>query len=87
MNLTKICLAAALGFVLGSWLFHTSSVTANQQEDGNTHVFIAPVEVFNTKSPASLNIPGVRVVGISCLAKPQTKLPDAAICYVATSLQ
>ena len=87
MNLARICVAVAFGFILGIWLFRTSPVNANPQEGGKAHVFIVPVEVFDTKTPTSKNIPGVRIAGISCIAKPQTKLPDAALCYVATAIE
>jgi hypothetical protein len=87
MKFMKICLAAALGFVGGARLFHTPPVNANPQDVGQTHVFIAPVDMLDAKSSASQNLPGARIAGISCIPKPQAKLPYAAVCYVATALQ
>jgi hypothetical protein len=86
MKLTTLFLAVAFSFVLGAWLFHTPQVKANPQA-GSAHVFIAPIEMFDLKSSTSKSVPGVRIAGISCVAKPKANLPDAAICYVATSLE
>lgn len=84
MNNLKIGLAVLAGFVLSAAIFHTPAVKA--QESGTTHVFIHPVIMFNVKSGASQDLPGSRIAGISCIPKPLTKAPDAAVCYVATSL-
>jgi hypothetical protein len=80
------CLVALIGFVMGSWPFQTKTVKANPQETGRTHIFIVPVEMLDAKHPASQNLPGARIAGISCIARPAQKLPDAAVCYVATTL-
>jgi hypothetical protein len=83
MNIVKISLAVALGIVLGIALFHTSGVKA--QGAGNVVVFIHPVMVLDQKMPIDTVITGSRVDGISCIPKPTSKLPDAAVCYVATT--
>ena len=84
MNMLKISLAVLVGFVLGVVLFRTPSVKA--QQAGNVVVFIHPVTVLNTKLPTNEVLPGSRVDGISCIPKPIVgKLPDAAVCYVATT--
>lgn len=82
----KICVGAALGFVLGVWLFHTVEVKARAKETGLAHVYIVPVTMLDAKSPVPENLPGARIAGISCIAKPTQKFPDAAVCYVATAL-
>ena len=83
----KICLAITTSFVLGVVISNTSPVKASPQEQGSVHVFIAPLEVATAKETRSQNLPGGRVVGISCIPKPTDKLPDHAICYVATGPQ
>jgi hypothetical protein len=80
------CLAAVASFVLGAWLFQSGTVKANPQETGRAHVFIVPVAMIDGKSAVPENLPGARIAGISCIAKPTQKLPDAAVCYVATAL-
>jgi hypothetical protein len=82
MNFAKIPLAALAGFILGAMLFHARVVKAQ----GNAHVYIVPLTMPDAKTPFPSNLPGVRIAGISCIAKPTAKLPDAAICYVATTL-
>jgi|GEM_PF-5195146 hypothetical protein len=84
MNILKIGAAVSVGFALSVVLFHTSVVKA--QGSNQVHVFIYPVEMFSTKSTTSKDLPGLRIAGISCIPKPETKLPDAAVCYVATTL-
>jgi hypothetical protein len=82
----KICLAVLVGFVLGAWLFHTVEVKAHPKEAGLAHVLIVAVGMLDAKSPLPQNLPGARIAGISCIAKPTQKFPDAAVCYVATAL-
>jgi len=85
MNILKISLAALVGFAFGIALFHTPEVKA-QQQAGNVVVFIHAVTVLDTKLPTNQVLPGSRVDGISCIPKPIAgKLPDAAVCYVATT--
>jgi len=84
MNFLKIGLTAALGFILGAVLFHAPTVKASPQAPGSVIVFISTVWMDNPKLPANKVIPGSRVAGISCIPKPLAKLPDAAVCYVAT---
>jgi hypothetical protein len=85
MNLLKLGLAVFCGVVLGAALFHAPRVKANAQEPGTVHVAIIPITVLDAKNIASQNIPGYTVTGISCLSKPVKQLPDAAVCYVATT--
>jgi hypothetical protein len=83
MNFLKIGLAVSVGFALGIALFRTPEVKA--QQAGSVVLFIHPVLVFDQKMPIDKAITGSRVDGISCIPKPTTKLPDAAVCYVATT--
>jgi hypothetical protein len=80
----KTCLVAVVSFLMGAWLFQTKTVKANPQETGQAHVFIVPVAMFDVKSAVPANLPGARIAGISCIAKPTQKSPDASVCYVAT---
>jgi hypothetical protein len=82
----KTCLVAVVSFVIGAWLFQTKTVKANPQETGRAHAFIVPVAMLDAKSAVPENLPGARIAGISCIAKPTQKSPDAAVCYVATAL-
>jgi hypothetical protein len=82
----KVCLGVAAGIVLGVYISHVSSVRAGAQESGRAHVFIYPVMMFDAKTAVPSNPSGARIAGISCIAKPTEKLPDAAVCYVATAL-
>jgi hypothetical protein len=81
----RTCFVALVSFLMGASLFQTKTVRATPQETGLAHVFIVPVALFDTKSGVPANLPGARVAGISCIAKPTQKSPDAAICYVATA--
>jgi hypothetical protein len=83
MNILKISLSALAGFVLGIVLVHTPAVKA--QEPGKVLVFIHPVLLLDQKMPVDKVIPGSRVDGISCIPAPVKRLPDAAVCYVATT--
>jgi hypothetical protein len=85
MNIAKFTLAVLFGVVLGAELFHAPKVKASPQEPGTVHVAIVPVAINDAKGLASRNLPGGRVVGISCLSKPIKQLPDAGVCYVATT--
>jgi hypothetical protein len=85
-SLWKSCLLILMSFVLVAWLFHTGIMKAHPQQSGTAHIFIVPVTILNAKSAVPQNLPGVRIAGISCIAKPTQKLPDAAVCYVATTL-
>ncbi len=85
MNLLKLGLAVLFGVTLGVVLSHVPKVKANPQEPGSVHVTVVPLAMPDAKNLASKNLPGYRVVGISCLAKPIKQLPDAAVCYVATT--
>ena len=81
----RIVLATLVGFLCGVMGFHTRPIKA--QEPGSVHVFIRPLELENDKASRSIDLPGGRIVGISCVSNPQTRLPKAVTCYVATSLQ
>lgn len=81
MNILKIASAVLVGFVLSAAMFHTPVAQANSP----THVFIVPVFVANGKAGTPADLPGARIAGISCIAKPAMGAPDAAVCYVATS--
>jgi hypothetical protein len=74
------------GLILGAVLFRTPKIKANPQVPGKVHVAIIPVSMLDAKNLASEDLPGVRVAGISCVPKPIKQLPDAAVCYVATTL-
>jgi len=82
----KTCLGVAIGLLVGIRVSHMPSVKANPQETGRAHVFIYPVMMFDAKASVSANPSGARIAGISCIAKPTEKFPDAAVCYVATAL-
>lgn len=86
MSFLKTCLATMISFTLGAMLFHTSPATANPQASGQAHVYIVPIFMADTKAPASQNLAGAKIVGISCIPKPIKSAPDAAVCYVATTL-
>jgi hypothetical protein len=88
MKLSKLCLAILAGFLLGitaSRLSFVPVAKASPQGAGKVHVYIVPEIVLSTNAPRSLDLPGGRIAGISCIPKPSDKLPDEAICYVATS--
>lgn len=76
--------ATSLGLALGAMMSH---VPVRAQGEAHVHVFIVPLAVPDAKTPVPADLPGERIAGISCLTKPQEKLPNAAVCYVATSLQ
>src|SRR5579863_9855498 len=82
----RLRLGIAAGFLLSIWLFQIARVRANPQEPGQVHVYIRPMEMSNAHNAAWQNVSGGAFVGISCIAKPTPKLPDAAVCYVATAL-
>jgi hypothetical protein len=84
IKLLKIVSAVSVGFVIGAMTLHAPVIAAaSPQADGLVHVLIVPVMMLDTKNAFPSNLPGARVTGISCLPKPQNKLPDAAVCYVA----
>ena len=85
MDQLKLGLGLLLGLVLGVALCRTPQVKANPQESGSVHVAIVPVRVLDAKNLTSVSLPGGGVAGISCIPKPQQRLPDAAVCYVATT--
>jgi hypothetical protein len=85
MNPLRIGISALLGLILGATLFRTPQVKADPQETGKVHVAIIPVAMLDAKNLASQDLPGIRIAGISCVPKPIKQLPDAAVCYVATS--
>lgn len=83
MNLPKILLVSAISF--GAATVHYSPMAhAAPQTLGSVIVFIRPVSMDDLKLPVDKVISGSRVAGISCIPKPVAKLPDAAVCYVAT---
>lgn len=83
----KFALATLLGFLLCLVAVRISVPTVKAQQEGMVHVYITAETLWNLKDRPSLNIPGGRVVGISCLPKPTSKAPDQAVCYVATSFE
>jgi hypothetical protein len=85
MNPLKIGLAVLFGLILGAVLFHVPKVKALPQEAGTVHVTIVPVPMNDAKNLSSRDLPGYRIAGISCLPTPIKQLPDAAVCYVATT--
>jgi hypothetical protein len=91
MNFAKILAAGLAGFLLCALFLHAPIAKANPQELASAsspiHVSIYPLPMFDAHNLTSKDLPGVRVVGLSCIAKPTAKLPDAALCYVATSPQ
>ena len=86
MNFPKMGLAISISFILGTMVAQTPSRNANPQASGLAHVSIVPVFMFDAKTPASQDLPGARIAGISCLPKPEKRTPDSAVCYVATAL-
>ena len=87
MRLLRLGFAIVFGFVLGGALFRSPRAKAIPQQSGQVHVAIVPVTMLDAKNLASQALPGNRIAGISCIPKPQKRLPDAAVCYVATSPQ
>ena len=85
MTFLKLGLTVLFGLILGAALFHAPNVKANPQELGTVHVTIAPIPINDAKNLSSRDLPGYKIVGISCLPKPIKQLPDAAVCYVATT--
>jgi hypothetical protein len=86
MKSLKIILSVLVGVIFGIAVSHLSVAKASPQDTGSVHVFIAPLEVLTAKDTRSQNLPGGRVVGISCIPRPTTNQPERATCYVATSL-
>jgi len=86
MNLSKILVAGLFGLLLGVAASHVPMVKAGPQETSQVHLYVVPIGMTG-KVSFSENLPGGRIAGISCLPKPTAQLPDAAICYVATTLQ
>lgn len=86
MKLFKLGFAIVFGFVLGGALFRSPRAKAIPQQSGQVHVAIVPVTMLDAKNLASQTLPD-RIAGISCIPKPEKRLPDAAVCYVATSSQ
>ena len=87
MNFTKVAGAAVVGFLLGIAVFRLPTAKADLQQQGLAHIAIVPVAMMDAKTLSSNNLPGAKIVGISCIAKPEKRLPDAAVCYVATTLE
>jgi hypothetical protein len=85
MNLIKLGLGVLAGLLLGVVLFNAPKIKANPQEPGTIHVAIIPIPVPDAKNLSSRDLTGGRIAGISCLPKPAKQLPDAAVCYVATT--
>lgn len=86
MKILNLCLAAVMGLLVGAFFLRIPATKAAAQPIGQVHVSIFPVGMLNAKGTASENLPGLRIVGISCIPKPTPRLPDAAVCYVATTL-
>ncbi|MGB8541980.1 MAG: hypothetical protein WCD49_10145 [Candidatus Acidiferrales bacterium] len=86
MTTLKFCLAVLVGVSFGAFWFRLPISNASPQDNGTAHVFIFPVKMFDAKNSASQNLPGAKIAGISCIAKPENNLPDAAVCYVATTI-
>lgn len=86
MNQSKVLLAGLIGLLLGVAASHISVPIAKAQEPGAVHVYIWQETVSNSNDRPSLNIPGGKVVGFTCISKPASvTLPNKAICYIATS--
>lgn len=90
MNFLKIGLTTTISFILGAMLSHAPTAKANPSEQKyaqvNAHVFVVPVWMVDEKTPQTADLPGNRIAGISCIPHPTDKMPNAAVCYVATSL-
>ncbi len=82
MSVLRISLAVFVGFALSTVLSRTPEVKASP----TNHVFIVPLWMPDAKTPFPKDLPGARIAGISCIPKPTDKTPDAAVCYVATTL-
>ena len=85
MNVLKLGAAILFGLLLGAALSRTATVKANPQTLGLVHVSIKPIAVPDAKSESYANLVAAKVVGISCIPKPQQNEPDSAVCYVATT--
>lgn len=84
MNTLKLAVAVLFGLILGLLVCRAPKLKA--QQTGYVHVVIVPVSLSDVKNLFSQDLVGAKVVGISCLPKPTKWLPDAAVCYVATTL-
>jgi hypothetical protein len=71
MRLLKLGVVGMGGFILGGWLFHTSTAHANV----GAHVTLVNV----TGSSVQTSLPsGANIVGFSCVQEPQSP----ATCFV-----
>jgi hypothetical protein len=86
MRTLKFCFAVLVGIYFGAICFPLPVLEASPQDTGTAHVFIVPVRMLDATNSASQNLPGAKIAGISCIPKPEGKLPDAAVCYVATTI-
>jgi phenolic acid decarboxylase len=86
MNIAKCFLFASMGFFLGVVLLGFRVANVQAQPIGKAHVYIVSVQMPNADMAIARNLSGVRIAGISCIPKPTNKQPDAAVCYVATTL-
>jgi hypothetical protein len=82
-SLWNVVLALVIGFLVSAMAFRARPVKA--QEPGSVHVFILAVEVDSDNATRSVNVPGGKVAGMSCVPDPQARRPKAVTCYVATS--
>lgn len=71
--------------VAGAWLFRVRSVKASPQSNGEVAVLIHSVVIPSLRGSHSYVLPGMKVVGISCISRPSSNMPEATECYVATS--
>jgi hypothetical protein len=78
----KIAASVFAGFLFGIMVSRAPSVIA--QSPATAGLFINAVWVDDPKLPVAKAISGEHIKGISCIPKPLPKLPDAAVCYVAT---
>lgn len=81
---SKVALALLAGLLAGTFAFRPRAVKA--QEAGSVHVYVLTMQVDSDNATRSMNVPGARVAGMSCVPNPQPKLPKAVTCYVATTL-
>jgi hypothetical protein len=73
MGLLKLGLAALVGFILGAFLFHTSTARAN--------VGVRVTSVSMTDASVQTSIPsGSNIVGFSCVQEPHSP----ATCFVVS---
>lgn len=87
MNLARIALAGICIFALCLAAVRTPIANVKAQENRTIHVYITHAVVSDSKdSRSSLDIPGGKIVGFSCISKPASITREKnAVCFIASS--